>query len=419
MAGVGRTVHVADVVVPVVGEPVRGGAVLVDGGCIVAVGRREDVDPGDAGVIEHRGVMTPGLVNAHAHLQYTDFADLAVAGLGFFEWIRTLTRRRSTFSDGDWLVSTRRGVAGLLATGTTAVADVVTDPVALGPPADANLAGVSFLEAVGADDAGWLAQRERLLGALSDAPSGRAVGVSPHTLYTLGTAVFRDCLAIARARNLRLHTHLAETSEEVEYVLAATGPFADWARTAAFAFELLEAPAGTSPARHLDALGGLAADCSVAHGVHLDADDRALLRERGTVVALCPRSNALLGAGDAPVAAHLAEGSAIAVGTDSLASSPSLDLLADVRALRDLARRQGYAGNDLERRLIEAATVGGARSMGLDDIGVLTPGARADLAVFAVPTDTDPYDALVAHGAGTCVATVLSGEVVHPRRVVA
>ncbi len=411
-AAASRTLHVADVVVPVASEPLRAGAVLVDGERIVAVGPRDDVDPGDAEVRTWPGVLTPGLVNAHAHLQYTDFADLAGAGLGFFDWIRALTARRARFDDAMWAASTRRGADQLVATGTTAVADVATDPAALGPVADARLAGVSYLEAVAADDNRWPTLRARLVDHLDAAPATRRVGVSPHTLYTLGTAVYRDSMAIARARGLRLHTHLAETSEELEYVLAATGPFAAWARSASFAFELLDTAAGTTPTRHLDDLGGLGTDCSVAHGVHVDADDRALLRERATTVALCPRSNALLGAGQAPVAAYLREGNPIAVGTDSLASAPSLDLLADVRALRDLARVQGYDGADLERRLVEAATVGGARSMGLDDAGMIAAGARADLAVFDVAGHGDPYLALVDHGAGRCLGTVLAGRAV-------
>ena len=153
-----------------------------------------------------------------------------------------------------------------------------------------------------------------------------------------------------------------------------------------------------------------------------DAPDRALLRDRGTAVALCVRSNRILGAGEPPVAAYLDEGNVVAVGTDSLASTPSLDLLDEAVALRDLARRQGYDAADLDRRIVEAATVGGAQAMGLDDIGVLRPGARADLAVFEVPVTASgagrgsaAYTAVLELGAGRCVATVLGGTLVHRR----
>jgi cytosine/adenosine deaminase-related metal-dependent hydrolase len=178
--------------------------------------------------------------------------------------------------------------------------------------------------------------------------------------------------------------------------------------------ELMQGGAGHSSTRQLDALGGLGDDVHVAHGVHCDAADRALLRQRGTAVALCARSNAILRAGDPPVVAYLDEGNPIAVGTDSLSSTPDLDLLGELRALRALARRQGYARADLDRRLVEAATVGGATAMGLTDIGRLAPGARADLAAFAVDPDhaSDPYAALLDAGPGWCAATVLAGRLV-------
>ncbi|HLZ36954.1 MAG TPA: amidohydrolase family protein [Mycobacteriales bacterium] len=412
------TAHVAPVVLPVAEPPIPDGAVVVEGESIVAVGRADAVVPPGARTRGWPGVLTPGLVNAHAHLQLTDFADLARSGLRFGAWIIELVRRRAACDAAFWAESTRRGVHALLAAGTTAVADVATDRAALAPPARAGLAGVSFVEAVGADAATW-AERTRpaVLDTVHAAPAGRAVGLSPHTLYTLGTSVFRDVLALARARGLRVHTHLAETTGEVEFVRTGTGPIAEHFRRAGFGFELLaDGGCGASPAAHLASLGGLGPDVHVAHGVHLDAADRALLRRHRTAVALCPRSNRLLGAGDAPVAAHLAEGDPIAVGTDSLASSPSLDLWEDVRALRDLARAQGYVGDDLDRRLVAAATVGGAAALGLADAGVLRPGVRADFAVFDVPTSGDPYASLVAHAAGRCVATVLAGRLVHRAR---
>ena len=118
---------------------------------------------------------------------------------------------------------------------------------------------------------------------------------------------------------------------------------------------------------------GSGPDVHVAHGTHLNADDRALLRSRGTAVALCARSNAILGAGVPPVAALLREGSPIAVGTDSLASTPDLDLLAEARALAAAARSRGTTSADLAARILQACTAGGAYAIGRPDLGVLAP----------------------------------------------
>ena len=411
------TLHRAPVVLPIAGEPIRDGAVLVEGDRVVAVGHRSAVDAGAARVREWPGVLLPGLVNAHTHLQYTDYADLATSGLPFAAWIRTLTERRRTWTPAQWQESTRRGVHELLRTGTTCVADVVTDVAVLPVLARSGLAGAAYVEVVGVESKDWPAARAELLAKLDGAPRGLRAGVSPHALYSLGTDALTGSAAVARERALRLHPHLAETRDEVDYVACGGGPFAEFAQARALTFELAGAGSGRTPVAEAEALGLLGPDVHVAHGVHVTAEDRDTLRRHGTAVAFCVRSNATLGAGTPPVAAYLAEGSPVAVGTDSLASAPSLDLLAELAALREIALAQGAAPAGLSRRLVEAATAGGAFALGLRGAGVLAAGGRADLAVFDVPADGDPYDTLVAHGAGRCVATVLGGRVVHRRSV--
>ena len=125
----------------------------------------------------------------------------------------------------------------------------------------------------------------------------------------------------------------------------------------------------------------------------------------------------MIGLAAAPVADYLREGHEIAVGTDSLSSSPSLDLLADVAALAELATSQGYADADLHERVLYAATVGGAAVLDRADIGALREGMRADLAVFDVKVaeGEDPRTALVTRGEGSCTLTVIGGDVRHAR----
>jgi aminodeoxyfutalosine deaminase len=410
MAGV--DLHVAPVVLPVTGAPVRDGAVAVDGGVIAWVGPRRAWDGGGT-VHEWPGVLGPGLVNAHCHLQYTSYADKCVPGVDFLEWIAEFAPRNRTMTEPAWRESTMDGVAALLRTGTTAVADITAHQVVVDVLAESGLAGISYVETVGVDDAVAARQAAALL-AVVDRGSPRTVGISPHTLYTLGTAVFRATLALARERGLRLHPHAAESPYESEYVLSGTGPFAAANQRWGLAMELVASGgSGRTPVAELAELGGLGPDSHIAHGVQCDAADRALLRETGTAVAFCPRSNAILGVGAAPVAAYRAEGNPVAIGTDALSSAPTLDLLDDVAALREIALRQGSPDSGLDRWLIEAATIGGAAAMGLPGVGALRPGARADLAAFDVPTDLDPYTALAVGGAGHCAGTILAGTIVY------
>lgn len=416
------TLHAAPLVLPMTADPIPDGAVVVDNDRVVAVGPRADLVAAhqQARVREWPGVITPGLVNSHAHTQYYDFGDLASSGLPFPDWLHQMVARRATFTDAMWQESTRRGLHAYLKTGTTAVADIVTEPVVLSAIARRGIRGVAYIEAVFADDASWADGKRADLVAAVDGAGGPVRGVSPHTPFTISTGVYEDCVAIAHGRGRRLHPHIAETMQESEYVLTGTGPFADNAKQFGLDFsDILDRGTGLTPVEWADARGALGPDCHIAHGIHVSESDRALLRERGTAVALCVRSNRILEAGEPPVAAYLEEGSPIGIGTDSAASSPSLDLLDEARALRAVARDQGYTADDLDRRLVEAATLGGAVALGLsegpDRVGRLEPGVRADFAVFSVADGTDddgdPYKRLIDDG--VCVATVLGGTIVH------
>jgi cytosine/adenosine deaminase-related metal-dependent hydrolase len=423
------TLHTAPVVLPAVSEPVADGAVLVDGDRIAAVGSRLQLAARYPEARERTwaGVLAPGLVNAHAHLQYTDFEELNSLDVPFAVWLGRMVEKRSTFTESMWQESARRGVRLMFSTGTTAVADIVTELEVLEPTASFGIAGISYLEALFEDARSWAdSGRARMLAALGSAPAGRSLGLSPHTPYTVSTAVFADCMAIARELGLRTHTHVAESTAEVQYVATGDGPFADDMQRFGKAMELIrDGGSGLTPVGYLDKIGALGPDVHAAHCVHCDGADRDVLRARGVYAALCVRSNRILQAGEPPIADYLAEGSPFAIGTDSLASSPSLDLLEEAAALRDLARTQGYAEPDLDRRIVEAATLGGAAAMGLTDVGRLEEGARADLAVFtlsdspalsAASAPADVYSALLdaaASGRHRCVATVLGGMIVH------
>lgn len=399
------TLHSADLVLPVSAPPIPDGAVLADGDRIAAVDTAAALRSAHPGVRERNwgaAVLMPGLVNAHAHLQYTDFEELNAIDEPFHVWIQLMAAKRSSFDDAMWQESARRGLHLMLRSGTTAVADIVTETCVLQPTARSGIGGVSYLEVLFQDAQSWSdGGRADLLAGLDNAPSGRAVGVSPHTPYTVSTAVFADAVAIARERGLRSHPHIAESPAEVEYVATGTGPFAEFMTGFHKSMELIrDGGSGLTVVGFLDRLGVLGPDVHGAHCVHCADADRATLRERGVYAALCVRSNRILRSGEPPVADYLRENSPFGIGTDSLASSPSLDLLEEAATLRDLARQQGYTEADLDQRIIAAATLGGAAAMGLTDVGRLEPGARADLAVFALADWTDPAAGSAGAGDG-------------------
>lgn len=413
-------VHRAPVVLSPGAAPLADGAVAVSGERILAVGPADRVlgalEAVEVELNEWDGALTPGLVNAHTHLQYSDMAAVGLAEHdGFEAWMSAFMELYPV--PRDWGASAAVGAALCLRSGTTAVAEIVTDAAAGSAVHDAGLHGVAFWEVLGWTERAWADSGERTVRAqLAELPTPPATGLSPHAIYSLDTAVIRDLARLARELGVRQHIHAAESAWEDAYVRTGTGDLAErWRANGRGEFALLrDGGVGTGVIRYLDDLGALTPTTHLAHGIYVDADDRALLRARGVSVALCPRSNAVIGLDPAPVAAYLREGNAIAVGTDSLSSSPSLSPWHDVAALHGIARAQGYADDDLHARLFAAATSGGARALGLEtDTGVLRAGARADLAVFPVSASA-PRDALaelVEAGPDEASLTVVGGSI--------
>ncbi|MGC4174523.1 amidohydrolase family protein [Demequina sp.] len=419
------TLYTAALVVPVTAPPIPDGAVAVKGGRILHVGDRRWVAAtlAERGLAfeerQWRGVLTPGLVNAHTHLQYSHMGEVGQGRYqGFPDWAKAFNPVYERGSD--WRKAAADGATQLLAAGTTAAADVVTDPAAASALHDAGLHGIAYWEVMDwTNDAWMLRGRAEVEAALDALPATPGTGLSPHAPYSLEIVPLLDIPDIVRERGSRIHIHLGEHAIEQE--LEHTHPDPWHGKGVGSLRELRDAGYGTSATEYVDHLGVLGPDCHIAHGVYLSASDRAILRARGSAVALCPRSNDIIGLGEPPVAAYLEEGSFISVGTDSLASSPSLDLLGDVAALFEIARRQGYHRADLAERLLAAATLGGARAMGLhlgrDRTGYLAVGARADLALFDVPVTTPgaAIDELVRHGEGRAAATIVGGKALYAR----
>lgn len=441
-------VHSARVVVPMTAPPIADGAVAVQDGRILHVGDRSwVVDQLDSvgrpwSERRWRGALLPGLVNAHTHLQYTGMSGVGQRQYaGFEDWAAAFNEDYAL--PHDWRAEASAGAVASLAAGVTSVADVVTDIEAADVLEQHGLGGIAYWEVMDWENAAWESRgRDQVLDELARIPTAPGAGLSPHAPYSLDVAPLLELPDIVRQRGLRLHLHLGEAAFEGERI--ALGPVpglegvdgvartadwhtADWHLANVPSFRAMRALGfGASATAFVDRLGVLGPDCHIAHGVYVTASDRALLRARGTTVALCPRSNAVIGLDPPPVADYLREGSPIAVGTDSLSSSPSLDPMADVTALHRIARAQGYGHRDLHERLLAAVTLGGAHAMGTavgpDRVGHLAVGARADLAVFDVDARTvpDALAELVEDGAGRAVATVVRGAVratdgvVHP-----
>lgn len=414
-------IFAADWVLPIVADPIKDGVVVVRGDRIAWLGARADLPAAWAQTaIEYRaGVLTPGLVNAHTHLQYTHFDEVGRGTYSSFEhWSDAFGVVYDQVTDPEsWRTAALDGARQAIRSGTTMFAEIVTDDEARGALEACGASGIEYLEAIAEFNDRWEnGGRERFLARLtrqSVVPSG----VSPHAPYSLDGSVISDLAQIAAERQLRVHSHVGESAVEAELYLNGDGSVLSAYGDLRDEFELVRrGGSGHTTAGYSDSVGLLNRNTHLAHAIYLDREERDLLLTRGTRVALCPRSNQVIGLAAPPVAAYLNEGHQIAVGTDSLASSPSMDLMADVALLATLAREQGYLADDLWQRLMRAATLGGAEAMGLadDGVGALTLGGPADLAVFDVAVNGETVEqSLIEQGEGQCVLTVAAGIVLH------
>jgi aminodeoxyfutalosine deaminase len=377
-------------VVPVDGPPLRDGRVTVRAGRIAWVGRAGD--PGEPAASLRDlgpGVLLPGLVNAHCHLELSHLADALHGEDGFVAWVEALVAGRGRAGEAGVREGMRRGIAELESTGTVAVGDVSNRLAHLDLLEASGLDAVVFHELLGWDPAragGLLEDADRLAAeAVPVGLSGR-VRLAAHAPHSVSPAL----MAALVARGGPAAIHLAESPDESVFLASGNGAWAGFLERRGLG-HVAFTPPGTTPVRYLDAAKALRSGLVAAHCVHVDEGDRELLARRGVFVAVCPRSNRALGVGIPPVPELLRAGVRLCLGTDSLASVPSLDLAADMAALQSEFPALDPAV------IVEMATRGGAQALGLPDLGTLAAGQRAALAFAAAErAPDDPHAYLVS-----------------------
>lgn len=386
----------ADWVLPVDGPPVEGGLVRFEDGEIVEVTRgRAERHYADAAIV-------PGFVNAHSHLEYAVYAGFG-DGQAFGPWIKTHVERKSRLDDAGMVAVARRGVLDSLRAGITTTADYSFAGAAATAAADLGLRAIVYLEVFAADPKDAERQFEEKRERLDESELVR-IGISPHAPYTCSVETYRWCLSLG----IPVGTHLAESAHENEWLEHGTGPLEG--------IPVLVPPTGKRAVASLEPV--LGPDLLCAHCVEVEADEVALLAERDVPVAHCPRSNALLGCGIAPLAELRAAGMRVGLGTDSPASTPSFDVFEEMRSAIFMARaREKRPEALLAADALHLATLGAARALRLDaHVGTLTPGKRADLAVVSLagspyhPVE-DPAAAVVFGGSPERVLeTIVDGQ---------
>ncbi|MCS7236799.1 MAG: amidohydrolase family protein [Thermoguttaceae bacterium] len=425
---VGPTAIRARWIVPVDQPPIEDGVVLISQKRILSVGKYAKlrshlprassyIDFGDASVL-------PGLINAHTHLELSDCpVPIPAQGHSFATWIEAVIAQRRA-RGGHSPAVVKQGLAECLRFGITAVGDIAqwgcapsdycltvagqqegqpTDilPGQPGGPDSATTGhsreggkttpsdhppgiipkGIAFLECISplAEKADELSRRIDEFSAFSW-PKGLKPGIAPHAPYTVHVDILRQLVDLACARKLPVAFHLAESSEEIELLQTESGPLR----------ELLEKRGLWSA----NLTGGLTAGdylrllaktprVLIIHGNLLsEGDVDFLATQEHMFIVHCPRSFSHFGWGRFPLAELLARGVRLAIGTDSRASTPDLNLMAELCHVFQKYPEVPPA------KLVALVTIEPAEALGIgDQVGTLTPGKAADLVVYPLPPE--------------------------------
>ncbi len=378
----------AHVIATMDGREIHDGAVLVRDGWIIAVGKTAEIEGSADEIVDLTNhVLIPGLVNTHHHLYQT--ATRVIPGAqdsGLFDWLRVLYPIWARMTPEHVKTATTMGLAELALSGCTTafdhhylwpngsrVDDQIEGAEPIGIRFHVSRGSMSLGESDGGLPPDSVVETEsdiledclRVVGSYHQTGRGAMtrVALAPCSPFSVSPDLMRETSVLARDLDVRMHTHLAETSDEEEFCLITFGQ---------------------RPIAFMEEVGWAGPDVWYAHAVHVADDEVRRMGHAGTGVAHCPTSNMRLASGLAPVMRYIAAGVPVGLGVDGSASNDSSNMIGEVRQallLNRLGVSPGIgAGVQLTaRQALELATVGGAQVLGRDDIGRIAPGYAADM----------------------------------------
>ncbi len=372
---------------------IEDGGIFIDDGFIKAVGKSDQLPSKADQILDLKGhIVLPGLVNTHHHFYQTltrVVPDAQDANL--FNWLKTLYPIWARMKPEDIRMSTQTALAELALSGCTTASDhlylfpngsklddEIEAALEIGVRLHASRGSMSLGESKGGlppdsvveDEDQILKDSLRLIEAYHDSQPGSMTQIvlAPCSPFSVTSDLMRESAALARQYGVQLHTHLAETEDEIDFTIQKFGK---------------------RPVAYMEEVDWIGSDVWFAHSVHLDEREIGVYAEHGCGVAHCPSSNMRLASGAAPIMDMVSAGVDVGIGVDGSASNDGSHLLEEIRQAMLLARlRAGIQGASRSgesdqkimtaRDALELATLGGAAVLGRSDIGSLEPGKAAD-----------------------------------------
>ena len=296
------------------------------------------------------------VVNPHLHL---DLTTMPYTPGNYEDFIRSVINHSGVGQRN--LEAAKQGLATLLDLGTKVIGDIVTRKEGMLWLLEQAIEGVAYWEVIGPDPEKAEEEFNKTVELLREfrrleQPGKMKVGLSPHTPHTVSAPLLQKLAALSKGHSLPMQIHVAESPSELPFHKNATGPQYDLMRPFMGSWQ----PSGLSPVQYLKSLGVLEARPTLVHMVNVTEDDVREVQKAGCVVIHCPRSNEALECGKFPWELYAKHGVTVALGTDSLGSSPSLSVEEETHFAQTL---HGEAANPLA--LVWSATKGGYRALGM------------------------------------------------------
>lgn len=418
----------AEYVLPISSEPIEQGAVVLGGDKIIEVGKLEELQkqyPNAEFEDFGEAVITPGFVNCHSHLELSIMRGfLDDVEDNFFKWlIKIAVTRDEKLTTEDIEISAILGALEGGQAGVTCFGDIGRyGRAGFEALKKTGLRGVVFQETEfspynenAAEDFEKL--KDKFLALKTDENALVKAGISPHAPYTVSRKLFELITDYSLAENIKISIHAAESHLEEDLMIHNRGAMADFYRERGIHWT----PPGLSSVQYLAEIGVLQAKPLLAHCIRTSELDWELISENGASIAHCPKSNAKFGHRTAPLEKFLDNDLQVGLGSDSVASNNSCDILEEGRFAILAARSREDKKRLLKaKEIVELMTLGGAKAMRLEkEIGTLEAGKQADLIIVSLKNIArqpvhDIYSSLLfASTSRDIILTMVAGEEIY------
>jgi len=384
----------ADVVIPISSEPIRNGAVVVDGGRIVDIGTSDRIEtdyPGLQKIRRQNSIILPGFVNAHTHLELSWTRGKIGGFEDFTGWLERLIALKAGGVDQDLVEnSMRAGIRDVIGSGVTTAGEI----------SSLDFGGREMLRSSGMRIIAFLELFDRISPRLSslefqseDLYEERPF---PHAPYSCGPELLEAVFTRTRKTSVATGIHLGESPDEVDFLKNLPNEF-ERKIFPLIKKETFKRPRADTPTLYINRfLRGKGVKLSAVHMVQVVDEDMEIIRDADIGIILCPRSNVLLGVGK-PNLSRMLDHERVGLGTDGLSSNSDLDFFREIRFLHDIMVEQGIRQS--ARLAVYFATLGGARALFIEEeTGSLEVGKSADIICIGCKGGIapDPYSCVVS-----------------------